>query len=283
MRPRYPAQDIVECPNCRLVFFDGALPGGLYAEEYFGGSEYLDYAADKAFLQRNFRRQLPTLRQLAPGGRLLEVGCAYGFFLEVVRPFWEGKGVDVSAGAIRHARQTLGLNAVEAEFLELPEEPETYDLICLWDTVEHLPHPVRVIEKAARWLKPGGALVLTTGNIDSSVARFRKERWRQIHPPTHLYYFSPATLGRAVEGAGLTVADVSSVGYSRGFRAMAYGALVVREKPHRWLYDLVTLGGRIDFPVYLNLYDIFRMIALKPLSGETSARSGAGRRQMPRR
>jgi 2-polyprenyl-3-methyl-5-hydroxy-6-metoxy-1,4-benzoquinol methylase len=266
MRPRFPARQIVECPSCGLVFFEGAAPPNLYEEAYFGGGEYFDYAAEKVVRQLNFRRELPRLRRLAPAGRLLEVGCAHGFFLEVAKPFWEAKGIDVSATAVRHARETYGVNAVEAEFLELPEEIEAYDLICFWDTIEHLPHPVRAIERAARWLKPGGALVVTTGDIDSVVARLRKERWRQIHPPTHLYYFSPKTLRRAVVRAGLSVQDVSRPSVSRSFRAMAHGAFVLGNTRWRWLYDLVTLGGRIDFPVHLNLYDIFRMTAVKPIS-----------------
>jgi SAM-dependent methyltransferase len=170
----------------------------------------------------------------------------------------------VSGDAVRHAREALGLDAIQADFLDMPDETAAYDLICLWDTIEHLSHPVRVIQKAARWLKPGGALAMTTGNIDSAVSRLRKERWRQIHPPTHLYYFSPETLGRAVEDAGLRVRQVSSFGYSRSFRGMAYGLFALGNKPHRWLYELLTARGRIDFGIYLNLYDIFRMTAVKP-------------------
>jgi SAM-dependent methyltransferase len=264
MRPRYPEQRIVECPDCRLVFFDGSAPAGLYEQKYFAGDEYFDYAAEKAVRQSNFRRELPLLRSLAPAGRLLDIGCAYGFFLELARPYWQAKGIDVSAVAVKYAREVCGVEAVCAEFLELPDENESYDLVCLWDTIEHLPHPVRTIEKAARWLKPGGALVATTADIGSVVARLRRERWRQIHPPTHLYYFSRETLSRALEQAGLRVEGVSRPGVVRSFRAMVYGALAPNKRGTSWLSTLATLGGRLDFPVYLNLYDLLRMVAVKP-------------------
>lgn len=264
MRPRFPDRQIVQCPDCGLVFFDGTAPAGLYEQQYFVGDEYCDYAAEKTVRQSNFRRELPLLRRLAPAGQLLEIGCAYGFFLELARPYWQAKGIDVSAAAVRYAREVCRVEAVCAEFLELPDETESYDLVCLWDTIEHLPHPVRTIEKAARWLKPGGALVLTTADIDSVVARLRRERWRQIHPPTHLYYFSRETLSRAVEQAGLRVDSVSRPGVVRSFRAMAYGALAPVKRGTSWLYTLATLGGRIDFPVYLNLYDLLRVVAVKP-------------------
>ena len=265
MLARFPKKQIVECPRCELVFYAGEVPeSDLYREDYFAGGEYLDYRRDKEILQRNFGRSIAILRRLAPSGRLLEVGSAYGFFLELAQSHWDASGIDVSREAVRYSREVIGVDAREAEFLELPEEPETYDAICLWDTVEHLPHPVRTLEKAARCLKPGGIVALTTGDVESRLARWRGERWRQVHPPTHLFYFSRRTLERALESSGLEVRDVSYVGYSRGSRAMLYGLLALGGKKTGWLYEALTLGGRLDFPIYLNLYDILLVVAQKP-------------------
>jgi SAM-dependent methyltransferase len=261
----FPGKNIVKCPGCGLVFYEGvAPPGNLYNDEYFSGGEYLDYCGDKKIIQRNFRRHIKVLHRLVPSGRLLELGCAYGFFLELAREHWEVKGIDVTAAGVRHARDVVGVNALQKDFLTLSDEPESWDVICLWDTIEHLPDPILTLRKAATWLKPGGVLLLTTGDIESRLARLRGERWRQIHPPTHLYYFSSATLGKALVQAGLQVESISYVGYSRGFRAMIYGLFALPNKKSRWLYQLLTLGGRLDFPIYLNLYDILLVIAKKP-------------------
>jgi len=264
MLPRFPAVEIFECPECGLVFHAGSGSSDLYSSEYFAGGEYHDYRGDERVLRRNFRKQIARLRKLAPGGRLLEIGCAYGFFLDLARAHWDVSGVDVSEEGVAHAREVLGLAVERADFLDTLETPETFDLICLWDTVEHLPHPARTIEKAARALKPGGALVMTTGDIGSFVARWRKQRWRQIHPPTHLYYFSQKTLSRAVEQAGLRVEEITSVGYWRSLRSMLYGIFALGGKPTTWIYRLLTAGGRLDLPVYTNLYDIFLLVAVKP-------------------
>ena len=265
MRPRFPGHEIVECPGCALVFYAGAAStDALYGQSYFDGGEYLDYRADQKVLQRNFRRHLPLLERWAPSGRLLELGCAYGFFLQVAAGRWQARGIDVSAEAVRHARDVLGLDAVQADFLALPDEPNGYDLICLWDTIEHLPHPIATVEKAARWLKPGGTLALTTGDVESGLARLQGERWRQLHPPTHLFYFSPATLRRTAVRAGLTPIHSSHVGHSRGYRAMLYGLFALGGKKTAWIYRLLTAGGLLDFPIYLNLYDITLFAARKP-------------------
>ncbi len=272
MSPWFPGKQIVRCPRCGLIFYTGGTEGvDLYGHDYFAGGEYFDYLADKRVIQRNFSRQIPRLLRLAPRGRLLEVGSAYGFFLELAGAHWEVLGIEVSAQGVRHARETLGVPSLQADFLDLPDEPQAYDLICMWDTVEHLRYPVRYIEKAARWLKPGGALVMTTGDIGSLLARFRKQRWRLIHPPTHLFYFSEATLRSAVEKFTLRVTEVTHVGYSRSYRGMLHGIFALGKTA--WLYRLFTLGGRLDFPVYLNLYDILLLVAVKP-GGDRGAAGG---------
>jgi len=262
----YPEQRIVQCPSCSLVFYNAAVDTNLlYGPDYFHGREYFDYVTDKDILQRNFRKRIELLQKFVPpAGRMLEIGSAYGFFLDLARHHWNVQGLDVSIDAVRYARETLGLDVANAEFLDLADERESCDAICLWDTIEHLPHPVRVIEKAARWLKPGGVLALSTGDIGSLVARIRKDRWRQIHPPTHLYYFSRATLTRAVERTGLERAALVSEGVYRSYRSIAYSVFSLRSKSRDWIYRAITLGERLDFPIYLNLYDLLVLVARKP-------------------
>lgn len=283
MRPRFPRHAIVECPGCGLVFYEGgASAKDLYGQRYFAGGEYLDYRADKSVIQRNFRRHIPLLARLAPKGRLLELGCAYGFFLELAGRRWQARGIDVSAEAVRHAREVLGVDALHADFLALPDEPDRYDVVCLWDTIEHLERPIETIQKAARWLRPGGVLILTTGDVESRLARLQGESWRQLHPPTHLFYFSDATLRRAAGRAGLTAIHSSYVGYSRGYKAMLYGLFALGRPGTSWIYRLLTLDERLDFPVYLNLYDILMFAARKPAGPSPAAPGRATEAASPR-
>lgn len=263
MRPYYPGHGIVQCPGCSLVFFDGAVDAAaLYSPAYFQGEEYLDYLSDKAILQRNFASRVADLAALKPAGRLFEVGSAYGFFLELAARHWQVRGVDITPDGVRHAREVLGLDATESDFLALPDEPAAYDLICLWDTIEHLEHPMRYLERAARWLKPGGLLAITTGDLDSAMSRFRRERWRMIHPPTHLYYFSAATLGDAVQRCGLDVRQVTYPGYHRSLRNMVHGLATLGRAPGTERPPAPSFVP--DWPIYLNFYDIMFLIAAKP-------------------
>jgi SAM-dependent methyltransferase len=265
MRPVYPSRAIARCPACDLVFYTGtAVPEDVYTREYFAGGEYADYLAAKRITQHNFRRRIADIVRIAPSGELLEIGSAYGFFLELAHRRWVARGVEIAADAVAHARDHLGLAVAHGDFLTLPEEPGRYDVVCMWDTIEHLMHPVRYLEKIGRCLKPGGHLFVTTGNIRSLVSRLRGARWRLIHPPTHMFYFSPATIRLAAARAGLRVCQIRSVGYSRSSRAMLHEMLMRGEQKSPRLYRFLTLGETLDVPVYLNLFDIMLVIAEKP-------------------
>jgi SAM-dependent methyltransferase len=269
----YPQHQILKCPRCGLVFYAGRIdPAEVYTEEYFIGTDYPDYLSEEAALRRTFRGCVRFLRTVKGGGRLLEIGSAYGLFLDEARRYYDVRGVDIAAGPAAYARDRLGLDVVAGDFLALPEEPESYDLICMWNTIEHLDRPFCFVQKAARWLRPGGALVMTTGDVESFVARFRKDKWRLIHPPTHLFYFSPATLRRAVERAGLVAEPWKYVGYFRSYRSIVQTLFALGPRKRPWLCWWLTLGGRIDFDVPLKLYDVHLYGGRKP-----AQRPAAGR------
>ncbi len=87
-----------------------------------------------------------------------------------------------------------------------------FDVITLWDVIEHVPEPVPLLAEAARVLKPGGRLVLTTGDWGSAYAREKGANWHLMTPPWHLTMFSRDTLANAAARAGLRVVAWRSEG-----------------------------------------------------------------------
>ena len=256
---------IVKCPGCGLDYFpDNADTSALYQRDYFHGAEYQSYSEEKEILQRNFKPRLADILQKHSSGKLLELGCACGFFLDLAKKHFQVKGVDITVEGTESARKNFGVEAICADFATLPDEKETYDVVCLWDTIEHLPEPFLYLKKAAGWLKPGGHLWLTTGDMGSVIAKARGEKWRQIHPPTHLYYFDRHSIEKALNSAGLKLEKFEHVGQYRSLKTMAYVLFVLRSPRLKWLYNLITLGGRFDLPIYLNTYDIMQVTAVKP-------------------
>jgi SAM-dependent methyltransferase len=265
--PSWRLPGLVQCTACGFLSADLNISddelAALYGEAYFKGEEYLDYIAEEPSLRVNFRRRLATLRTIAPdlsSCDLLEIGCAYGFFLDEARAWVRScSGIDISAKAVRYAVQDLGVDASRGDYLSLGLD-RMFDIIAMWDTVEHLKYPNRFIEKAAQDLRPGGLLAITTGDIGSLAARLQGRHWRLIHPPTHLHYFSVPTISDLLHRNGFDVVHVSHPGNSRSLRAALYFITVLQMKRPK-LYDAFRSSRIFDWHLTVNVYDIMYVIA----------------------
>jgi SAM-dependent methyltransferase len=211
---------IVRCEDCGLVFVGRAQTAeelaGFYDDAYWEDPDaegYGGYAAAEARKRHHFRGLLDSLERLTGVGDLFEVGSAYGFFLdEARRRGWRVRGVEPSQPAARHAREQLKLPITSEPFSHLPVEPESVDCVVMWDVIEHLPDPRATVEAAHAWLRPGGVLALSTGDIDSLTARLHGRDWSLLTPPWHQFYFSRATLRRLLDSVGFTITSVGGDG-----------------------------------------------------------------------
>lgn len=255
------------CAACTHVWADLALSpdeiSRLYQRDYFFGDEYSDYLEDRPTLERNFAGRLATLRRFVTPAhqRLFEVGSAYGFFLNAAsKLFPVVAGVDVSADGVAYARRELALDVTCGDLLTMASPEHPYDVLCLWDTIEHLAHPRAYLEKAAAITRPGALIAITTGDIGSLNARRQKGRWRLIHPPTHLHYFTKASLSRLLEQSGFTVVHVEYPGMYRSVGGMLHNVVSLQWGWRRLGEALrAMMPSRLD--AYVNLYDIMYIVA----------------------
>jgi predicted TPR repeat methyltransferase len=261
---------LLRCRECQYIFADLRLSDDelarLYDHTLFKEGEFFDYEADRKYLTKNFRLRYKTLRRYIDPTRherLLEIGSAYGFFLDVVRDdFRELLGVDVTDEGVRYTREKLRLPAVQDDFLNHDFGARRFDVVCMWDTIEHLRRPDLYVEKIAALTEPGALLALTTGDISSIVARLRGEKWRMIIPPVHAHYFSLATLERLLEEHGFDVVHNSYCGFWRSASNVAYIILALRHKSPEAFKRLERLR-LLNWGFYLNIYDILYVIARK--------------------
>jgi 2-polyprenyl-3-methyl-5-hydroxy-6-metoxy-1,4-benzoquinol methylase len=260
---------LLTCAECKFTTANLTLSEEqlreLYTADYFTGNEYRDYVADRAVIEKQFRRRLKRLLRFVPDASaqsLFEIGCAHGFFLEVARSAFRSlAGIDLSEQAVAYARQNLGLEARSADFLR-HQFAVAPDVICLWDTIEHLARPDLYLRKIADSLPRGGVLTLTTGDLDSWLARARGSKWRQIHPPTHLHYFSRKTLSKLLLRNGFEIECTKSEGMYRRVESMAYIVLCLKDN-RRQLYSWLRRTRLLDWDLYLNLGDILFVVARK--------------------
>ena len=214
-------------------------------------------------LQKNFRLRLRTLNQFLDPARhhsLLEIGSAYGFFLELVEDRFDAVGIDIAEDGTRYAKDFLQLNVIRDDYLAHDFGGHYFDVVCLWDTIEHLRDPHLYVEKISRHTKRGALLAITTGDVESFVARTKKERWRIIHPPTHLHYFSRTTLKQLLDKCGFDVISSRHCGFYRSVDNILYNILVLRKK-RQGIYDLLKKSGLTTLSCYLNVYDILYVVA----------------------
>jgi 2-polyprenyl-3-methyl-5-hydroxy-6-metoxy-1,4-benzoquinol methylase len=149
-------------------------------------------------------------RAVGKRGTLLDVGCAMGGFLNAARNSgWDVTGVELSEFGSAYARNNLKLNVHTGSLEDVIDKGQiqgnSFDVVTLWDTLEHLTDPAALLKKVNHVLKDGGWFFCSTVNIDSFLSRKQGEHWHFFRPPKHLFYYSEQTLKRYLNNAGLVV------------------------------------------------------------------------------
>jgi 2-polyprenyl-3-methyl-5-hydroxy-6-metoxy-1,4-benzoquinol methylase len=165
-------------------------------------------SAPKAWLKRLLRlapMRLPPL----PAGRMLEIGCATGAYMESVqRAGWAVEGIEFSEPAAQRARaKGFRVETGTVEQARGPSEP--VDAVAAWMVLEHLHDPVAALRKVRQWVRPGGYLVASVPDASAWDRSVFGERWFALQLPTHLYHYTPATIGRVLRTAGWELTRVA--------------------------------------------------------------------------
>nr|WP_284701470.1 class I SAM-dependent methyltransferase [Rhodoplanes tepidamans] len=262
---------ILRCEGCGIGRTEtaGFDPTAYYTDGYFSGRHadgYADYRGAEPVLRREFSRTVDFVRRFRDGGRLIEAGCAYGFFLAEAARHYEVAGVEIAEEAAAFCRDR-GLDVITGVVA-----PDTLDrlgpadVVVMLDVIEHLPAPEETLALLAGRLTRGGIVVLTTGDFGSPVARLAGRGWRLMTPPQHLWFFTVASVRRLAERLGLELAHVDHPGkivpmslilHQLG-RMTGLGARSVPDGVPR----SVPAASRLGLPV--NLFDAMRVVLRKP-------------------
>lgn len=175
-----PNGNLRRCLGCRTVSREN-LVGEYGAIELYDDDAYLDapyFEALKVGASREqepyfvYQRVLDRLAGEISPGRLLDVGCSYGAFLEVAAESgWEPRGLDLSSKATQYARRERGLEVFRGTLEEARFPDASFEAVTLWDVIEHLERPLDTARELHRILAPGGILVLFTINQQSLINR----------------------------------------------------------------------------------------------------------------
>ena len=255
---------IVKCTRCGLVYASPreredtirhsyeAVVDELYVEERRG--RVLTF-------ERNFRPLQALVGDVARP-RLLDVGCYVGIFLEIAAQHgWEAWGVEPSHWAAEEARRR-GLRVTTGTLASAGLAPGSFDVVTLWDVIEHLTDPKAEMQRVNRLLRPGGLVCIHTIDIDSLLPRILGPRWPWLME-MHIYYFSGRTLARLLELTGFEV--IRQLPQGRYVLLDYLLAQLGASSPA--LSRLLRAGARRlgigDWPISINLGDLFTTFARK--------------------
>jgi SAM-dependent methyltransferase len=209
---RFPPYEVRRC-GCGMTFLsprlsEAVMRGDYERLDYFegGGTGYLNYGAQEATLRSTFRGLLRGMRRRGlTGGRLLEVGCAYGFFLDEARGHFSHRvGTDYSAAALERARGRADVLLLGGPADVRADEP--FDCAACIHVVEHVYDPVPWLMEIRDLLAPGGWLVLATPDAGAFWRPLLGRRWPFYKVPEHVSFFDRVSLARLLAAAGLVEA-----------------------------------------------------------------------------
>lgn len=204
---------IVECPRCELAILASrpteSRLAALYQETYFSAHSigYANGQADDEKGVRGQRKRVGWVSAFAPAGaRLLDVGCASGYFLAAARRRgFDVEGVEVSEWAAGEAMRRFGVSVTVGQIGDIPGPHPRFDVVTMWHSLEHTRDPVTTLATAHRLLRDGGILAIELPNYRSVDARGYGPLWSGWSVPYHFWHFSPASLSALVRRCGFDV------------------------------------------------------------------------------
>ncbi|MCA9771373.1 MAG: class I SAM-dependent methyltransferase [Myxococcales bacterium] len=266
MYGRAPYQ-VVRCNRCGFVYTTPRLNlagrNAMYDEAYWRSDSpkdmgYAAYFTERDLYVETFRRRLKGFvnRFVQGPGRVLDIGCAAGFSLEAFREAdWDVWGVEVSKSASDFARDEMRLPHIfTGDLGDAGLEPASFDVITMWEVIEHVEDPIATMAKARALLKPDGWFFLSTQNVNAAFPDLVGGQWHHFKYEEHIYHFSPPTIRRALDLAGFEM---------RHLQARGAGKLVtidfIVERAGRLHPMLSKILGALPLPrgkaVYVNPMD----------------------------
>jgi 2-polyprenyl-3-methyl-5-hydroxy-6-metoxy-1,4-benzoquinol methylase len=204
-----------------------------------------------------YARFLPELESFRRTGRLLEVGSGYGYFIEMAaKAHWQSEGVEISPYCCQIAAER-GCKIRQSTLEDANLATESYDVVVLWDVIEHFTHPDEIIHLCRGLLRPGGALIMRTpdGRALASTVWPTQAAYRHLvypaNTPEHTFHFTPENLSALVTREGFDTSKVDSDDrwnervisgnnlYVRAARRLIMGYAALRHWPYEFVLTAV--------------------------------------------
>jgi 2-polyprenyl-3-methyl-5-hydroxy-6-metoxy-1,4-benzoquinol methylase len=255
---------LVRCRRCRFQYVNPRLRGDLILSAYTEGEDPA-YVSQLAARERTFAATLDEIERAAGGkGRLLDIGTAAGAFVAAARDRgWAAEGCEPNRWLAEWGSNHYGIPIRQGSIFEQQYEDASFDVITLWDVIEHTLDPSAVLARCRALLRPGGVLVVNYPDIGSWIARALGRRWLFL-TSVHLYYFDRRTIRQMLQKTGFEVVTIRphiqrlevdyilfrgailSQALSNAARAIVRGLGLGRAQMPYWLGQTFVLSRKIQ-------------------------------------
>jgi len=203
--------NIVQCSECGFVFIPPFYRLQINYKDYKNEDSLKAVIAGNDWLkiQRN-KLRYRLIQKYSPKGKLFDLGVGWGHFLQTGRLLgYTVEGIEMAEMPYRYAKDYLKLPVENIDFFEYIPKTNYYDILTMWDVLEHIDNCDDAVEKCSSMLKQGGHIVIHVPQIDSYIAKKQKEQW-QAMGLDHVNYFSRNTITRLLESKGFKVIKIKS-------------------------------------------------------------------------
>ncbi len=247
---------IVKCSNCQIIYVDEEL-----TQEQV--STYYECANDPLYFDEQEARRITFqkhLKKLPKRGNLLDIGTNTGLFVKIAQDSgWDATGLEPNKWGVEYAKKNYGVNLVNKPFEKGTFKKESFDVVTMWDVIEHFTDPVFEIEKVFEIIKPNGVFAFSTINPESLLAKAMGSRW-PWYMEMHKVFLNKKAAEFYLKKAGF-----KKIIFSPHFRNLSLGYLATRLKAINPLFSKIIIKfifslriNKIIVPYYANdLYDCY--------------------------
>jgi len=167
-----------------------------------------DYKEMQKVMEDIYFPQAIIRERIAKGAKVLDIGCAFGYFLKCCDDYrLETYGVDISDYAIQQAWEITKAKLLTHDINEglAMFEDNFFDLISVFDTIEHLASPYNLLKEVHRVLRPEGKVIITVDNLHAIARIWKRGKWQGFTEETHLYLFTPSSLKFLLKTSGFEI------------------------------------------------------------------------------
>lgn len=251
-------EKIVRCKKCGLIYINPRLRKEEIMRGYSDAVDEIYVSQEKGRLL-TFQKGIRLVQKYSQKkGKILDIGCAAGYFLKVAKDAgWETFGAEPAKWMSEYGNRHFGVN-IKAGTLEDAKFPsDFFDVVTMWDVLEHTTDPFSTLKEVNRIMKKGGVLIVNFPNIGDFLARLFGRKWWFILS-VHLYYFTTDTLMGMLKKTSF-----APIACRPHFQTLSFNYLVYRLRPynlflHRMLDSFVNTFkiGNLQIPYYASQTNI---------------------------